>query len=46
MNRSNGFPAGKDGKYMKDKFTGLLNRFSEQPHLLELFREVKMLPAH
>ncbi len=44
VDKRNGFPAGKDGKYMKEKFTGLLNRFSEQPHLLELFREVKMLP--
>jgi len=39
-----GFPPGRDGRDMKEQFTDLLNRFSEQPRLLELFREIRMLP--
>ncbi|MCY4339126.1 MAG: UvrD-helicase domain-containing protein, partial [Gammaproteobacteria bacterium] len=39
-----GFPPGRDGRDMKEQFTDLLSRFSEQPRLLELFREIPMLP--
>ena len=44
VNKNQGFPTGKDGRYMKEQFTDLLNRFREQPRLLKLFREVRMLP--
>ena len=39
-----GFPAGKAGADMKERFQTLLARFSENPRLLELFREIKRLP--
>ncbi len=39
-----GFPPGRDGKDMKEQFTDLLQRFAAQPRLLELFRELRVLP--
>ena len=44
VNVNQGFPPGRDGRHKKEQFIDLLKRFSEQPHLLELFRRVKVLP--
>ena len=39
-----GFPPGAAGMDMKGRFQALLERFSECPRLLELFREIQGLP--
>ena len=44
INKNQGFPPGAAGKQMKGRFQTLLGRLAEQPHLLELFREIRMLP--
>ena len=44
VNKNQGFPPGQVGKYMKEQFLELLGRFSERPRLLELFREIRILP--
>ena len=44
INKNQGFPPGVADKQMKGRFQTLLGRLAEQPHLLELFREIRMLP--
>ena len=44
VNVKQGFPPGRDGKDRKEQFTDLLQRFAAQPRLLDLFRELRVLP--
>ena len=44
VNKHQGFPSSTAGRCMKQQFIELLGEFSEHPRLLELFREIRILP--